>query len=155
VDATLIVAGDGPSAGAARAAATDAGLDDRVHFVGEVADEERAAYYHAADVFVLPSVSRGESFGIALLEAMACGTPVVSTELGTGTSWVNEHGSTGLVVPPGDAPGIASALRSLLADDARRAAMGAAGVERVRRHFTSDQMLAALRNLYVGAAQAR
>ncbi len=155
VDGTLLVVGDGPSAPAARSAARSNGVEDRVVFVGQIPDAERSAYYHAADVFALPATNRGESYGIALVEAMATGTPVVSTELGTGTSWVNEHGRTGLVVPAGNAAALAAALRELLVDPSRSAAMGRAAQHRVAENFTRDQMLASLRGLYEEAFQAR
>ena len=122
------------------AAGPAAGLNDRVHFLGEQPDSAVLALYHAADIFVLPSTNRAETFGIVQLEAMACGRPVICTELGTGTSYVNQNDVTGLVVPSNDAPALAAAVRRLLADAAaacahgcRRAAAGADGVQH-RRH---------------------
>jgi rhamnosyl/mannosyltransferase len=151
-DATLLVVGDGPLRGELEARARDGGV--RVEFVGEVADHQRPAYLHAADVFVFPGTNRGEAFGIVQVEAMATGTPAVSTELGTGTSWVNQHGATGLVVPPRDPHALASALHTLISDDALRRRMGAAASARVREHLTRSRMLADLRELYESAAQA-
>jgi rhamnosyl/mannosyltransferase len=131
------------------------GLIDRVRFIGAVADDDRAAYYHAADVFVLPAISRGESYGIVQVQAMAAGTPSISTEVGTGTSWVNVHGSTGFVVPPRDAAALADAINHVLGDDELRTAMGHAAQQRVAEHLTRDRMLADLRKLYEEASQAR
>jgi rhamnosyl/mannosyltransferase len=153
VDADLVVVGDGPRRASLVAAARAAGLDGRrARFVGAVADEERAGWLRAADVFVLPSVSRAEAFGIAMLEAMACGTPVVSTELGTGTSWVNRHCRTGLVVPPGDPSALATALNTLLGDDARRRAYGEAAAHRVRTQFSEKAMVDRLADVYRSVA---
>ena len=101
-EARLLVVGDGPMQGAWEAETQRLGLADRVHFLGEVPEGDLPAYYHACDLFVLPADQRSEAFGAVLLEAMASGRPVVSTELGTGTSWVNRHGETGWVVPPAD-----------------------------------------------------
>ena len=86
------------------------GLGDRVRFMGEVSDDDLLAWYHACDVLVLPSVSRQEAFGMVQLEAMLCGHPVISTELQTGTSWVNQHERTGLVVKPGNVGELRDAL---------------------------------------------
>jgi glycosyltransferase involved in cell wall biosynthesis len=154
-DATLLLVGDGPLRDEAASLIERLGVGDRTKLVGEVADDERAAYYHAADVFIFPGVSRGESYGIAQLEAMATGTPSISTELGTGTSWVNQHNQTGLVVPPRDARALADAISSVLADDERRAAMARAAQERARTELSRDRMLASLRTMYDDAVQAR
>jgi rhamnosyl/mannosyltransferase len=153
VDATLVIVGDGPLRAELEERARD--LRDRVVFAGEIADDERAAYYHAADVFIFPGTSRGESYGIVQVEAMATGTPSISTELGTGTSWVNQHGQTGLVVPPRDPRALADAINTLLADDALRARMASAAQLRVRERLSRDRMLADLRRVYEEVAQAR
>ncbi len=135
VDAMLLIVGTGPEAARLGAMTYDLGLAEKVHFLGDVGDEWLPAIYQAADVFVLPSSHRSEAFGIVLLEAMAAGTPLVSTELGTGTSWVNQDGVTGLVVPPRDEKALVAAVNRLLADDALRQEMGARGQERARSEF--------------------
>ena len=104
-EATALIVGIGPMAEEWQQQAAAAGLNDRVHFLGEQPDPAVLALYHAADIFVLPSTNRAETFGIVQLEAMACGRPVICTELGTGTSYVNQNGVTGLVVPSNDAAG--------------------------------------------------
>lgn len=141
MDATLLVVGDGPEREQLEQLAAQYGIADRVRFVGRVADQELPAYYHAADVFVLPSHLRAEAFGIVLLEAMASGLPVVSTELGTGTSVVNQHGVSGFVVPPADPHALARAIYVLLANDDLRCWMGAQARERVVAHYTHDRMI--------------
>lgn len=148
VEGTLLIVGDGPKRAELALEVTRGNVERKVVFVGQVRDEERASYYHAADVFVLPSTSRAESFGISMLEGLACGTPAISTELGTGTSWVNVHGETGLVVPARDPGTLASAINKLLSDDRIRLEMSKAAMERVRTHFTRKQMLRALSDLY-------
>lgn len=119
-EARLVVVGDGPMRSTWEAEAQGLGVADRVHFVGEVGQEELPAYYHACDLFVLPADQRSEAFGAVLLEAMASGRPVISTELGTGTSWVNRHGETGWVVPPADPEALGQAVRHLLEDEPLR-----------------------------------
>lgn len=137
----LAVVGDGPEAPRLQALASARALSDRVHFCGELPDHHMPGAYQAADVVVLPSTSRAEAFGLAQLEAMAAGTPVVSTAVGTGVEVVNEHGVTGLVVPPGDARALAAALADLLADDDRRQRLGRQAASRARRRFSMDSMV--------------
>lgn len=139
--ARLVLAGAGLEAGVG-ALARDLGVADRVSFIGETANLGLRDWYHAADVFCLPSSHRSEAFGIVQIEALAAGTPVVSTELGTGTSYVNQHGETGLVVPPRDPAALASALNRVLGDPALRARFGRTAAVRARGEFTAATMLA-------------
>jgi glycosyltransferase involved in cell wall biosynthesis len=148
VTAKLLIVGDGPRRPALEAAAQNNLPRHKVEFLGEIPIEQRAAYFHAADVFVLPSTSRAEAFGIAMLEAMACGTPAISTDVGTGTSWVNVSGETGVVVPPGDPGALSGAIKALLGDDRLRKRLGEAAAQRVREHFTKERMLQSLASLY-------
>ena len=147
VDATAVLVGEGPLRGELEAQARRL-PPDRVRFVGGVSDRELTAHYHAADLFVLPSVTRAEAFGVVQLEAMACGVPVVSTDLPSGVPWVNEDGKTGLVVPPGDADRLRTALDSLLRDGPRRAELGRYARRRVERDFTLGRMAALTSQLY-------
>ena len=103
---------------------------------------------------MLPSTNRAEALGIVQLEAMACGMPVICTELGTGTSYVNRHGETGLVVAPNSTPALAAAINCLLADPKRRAQMGAAGRQRVLEAFTSQEMIRRTISFYEEALAA-
>jgi len=141
LSATLVIVGTGPEEQRLRALAQAYGLARRVHFAGWVPHKELPLYYHAADAFVLPSHLRAEAFGTVLLEAMATGLAVVSTELGTGTGEVNQHGITGFVVPPGDPHALARALQVLLANDDLRQQMGARGQQRVVKEYTPARML--------------
>ncbi|BAL99078.1 MULTISPECIES: glycosyltransferase [Caldilinea] len=146
--AEFLIVGVGPLAEALHRQAQHSGVAERVHFLGELSDEEVTALYHAADVFVLPSTNRAETFGIVQLEAMACGLPVICTELGTGTSYVNQHGVTGLVVPPNDPEALAAALQQLLEHPEQRRAFGAAGRRRIEQAFTRQEMLRRTLALY-------
>jgi lipopolysaccharide/colanic/teichoic acid biosynthesis glycosyltransferase/glycosyltransferase involved in cell wall biosynthesis len=143
-----VIVGSGPLEAALRRRCEALGLCDGVHFVGEVSDEDLAALYRACAVLVLPSIARNEAFGLVQLEAMACARPVVSTDLPTGVPWVNQHGRTGLVVPPGDPRALRAALRRLLADPALREKLGEDGRRRVAREFTVPGMVRATTALY-------
>ena len=148
VDATVLIAGDGPQRAAIETLVSNLGLQQRVHLLGHVSDDDAVAYLHACDLFVLPSVTRAETFGVVQLEAMACGKPVISTNLPTGVPWVNQDGKTGLVVTPGDEMALASALGTLVADRPLRERMGASALRRVMEEFTADRMAAQSASLY-------
>ena len=147
IGATTLLVGEGPLRSRLEAQTRELGLS-RVHFLGEVSDTELTALYHAADLFVLPSVTRQETFGVVQLEAMACGVPVVSTNLPSGVPWVNQHDKTGLVVPPGDVDALRRALHALLTDRPRREALGRYAQARVNREFTLTRMVRLTSRLY-------
>ncbi|MFN2115288.1 MAG: glycosyltransferase [Anaerolineae bacterium] len=147
-EARLMMIGGGPEGPALRRQAESAGVAERVDWLGEVPDEDLPAALAAADVFVLPSTARSEAFGIVMLEAMAAGLPLVSTELGTGTSWINQHGHTGLVVEPGNHEALAAAINGILADDDLRQRLGRSALERVRAEFDADQMVERVMAVY-------
>ncbi len=144
----LVIAGSGPMEAEWRALAESLGVADRVIFAGEVPDADLPAYYHAADLFVLPANSRAEAFGTVLVEAMAAGRACVTTEVGTGTSWVVQDGVTGRVVPPRDPAALAGAIALLLADAERRRAIGLAAAARARAEFDERVMIDRVLNVY-------
>ena len=113
------------------------GIEEEVHFVGHVDHGMLPKYYAAADLFVLPS--RMDNFPLVLVEAMACGLPVVATRVG-GIPEVVEDGVTGLLVPPNDSRALAEAINSLLDDPQRMRSMGVEGRQRVMEHFTWDKV---------------
>lgn len=133
------------------ALAAELGLSERVHFVGEQSEEDLRAWYHAADVFALPAVERSEAFGLAQVEAQAAGLPVVTTDVGTGTSYVTLHGRTGFVVPPDDVWALARALHVLVANPDLARALGAAGRARAAREFSLKRMLDRIEAVYAEA----
>ena len=145
--ATLIIAGDGPLRKFLGTLTQSLGVDGRVLFTGVLAEDTYPALFTAADMFVLPSTHRTEAFGIVALEAMASGLPLVTTELGTATSFYNEHGATGFVVPPGDVRALAESLSALAGSAELRARMGRAARERVK-DFSLSAMLDAYEAIY-------
>jgi len=136
----VVIAGDGPMRSQWMAHASAIAGCATFEFPGALSDGDVKAWMHAADALVLPSITRAEAFGVVQLEAMASGTPVISTNLPSGVPWVNRHGETGLVVTPGDVSALRSAIETLLADAPLRSRLGAAGIERVRSDFTLDRM---------------
>lgn len=146
-----LIAGEGPLRADLETLARELGLTARVRFLGRVPDADLPALYHQADVFVLPSTSRAEAYGMVMTEAMAAGLPCITTELGTGTSYVVEHEVTGLVVPPNNVAALAQALRRLMTDSALRATMGQAGRARALALFSEAHMLERLEDLYQAA----
>lgn len=139
-DVGVMIGGRGPLTDSLTALARDAGVADRVDLVGRIPDAELPAYYHACDVFCMPSVSRAEAFGFVQIEAMFCGKPVVCCELNNGVTWVNRHEVTGLVVPPADAAALAAALRRLRDEPGLRARLGKQAKQRALAEFSIDAM---------------
>lgn len=144
----LLLIGSGPYEPQLKKLTADMGMSGRVFFLGERGDEEVNAFLKACDIFVLPSIYRSEAFGLAQLEAMACGRPVISTELATGTSYVNKHNSTGIVVPPGDTDMLAHSINTLMKDPCLREKYGTAGMCRVQDYFNEEQMIDNVLEIY-------
>jgi rhamnosyl/mannosyltransferase len=155
INAELWIGGRGPLTESFRQAAREAGVADRVRFVGFIPDAELIAYYDACDVFCMPSTERAEQFGLVQLEAMHCGKPVVATRLGTGVEYVTLDEVTGLLVEPGNEPALAQALNRLLGDPALRARLGEAGRRRVAEEFSVRQMVDKTAALYRRLVPAR
>lgn len=141
-DVHLAVLGDGELRASLEALAAAEGLTDRVHFVGWWTDIPAAM----ADLDVIVLSSRNEGTPVSLIEAAACGRPVVTTDVG-GVRSVVAHDETGLLVPAGDAEALSDAIGAVLADSARAKAMGAAGRRSVER-FTLERLTGDIRALY-------
>jgi len=147
VPARLWIVGDGPMGPSLRAEAKRLGLGDQVIFTGQVPDTELPAFYQAADILVLPSSERSEAYGLVQVEAMTSGLPVICTELGTGTTYVNRHGETGLVVPPKDPAALTSAIVTLLGDRSLRQRLSA-GARARSELFSAENMLRIIGEVY-------
>lgn len=121
---------------------------DNVIFLGEVTEPHKMALLRGCLGFVFPSNQRSEAFGLSLVEAAMCGRPMISCELGTGTSYVNEAGKTGLVVPPSDPTRLAEAINRFIDSPAEAANWGQAARDRYIRLFTADRMGKSYTDLY-------
>jgi len=148
VDGHLLIVGDGPLRRELETQTAESGLQDKVTLLGEIHNDDIVPYYHAADVFALASVARSEAFGIVQLEAMACGKPVVNTNLDSGVPWVSQDGVTGITVPPKDPVALAGAITKLLDDADMRKQYGAAARLRVETEFSQDLMVARMLETY-------
>ena len=148
LEAILFIVGEGPSREGLMRLVEANGLKDKVYFLGTVQAEELVSYYHACDLFVLPSVDTAEAFGIVQLEAHACGKPVVSTDLPTGVPYANLDGITGLIVPPRSPSKLAEAINRLLKDDRLRLRLGRQAKERVSSEFTEEIMARKILEVY-------
>jgi len=153
VQGHLLLVGEGPLRPELQRLVASRGLSERVSFLGVVAD--LVPFYHAADVFVLPSIARSEAFGIVQIEAMAAGTPVVNTSLDSGVPFVSPHGTTGLTVQPKDSVALAGAIGSLLDDDQLRAACSKAAQFRARSEFSAEKMRERTQAIYEECAGRR
>jgi glycosyltransferase involved in cell wall biosynthesis len=151
IPARLLVVGSGPMEEEWKALAAQTGVGEKITWLGEVSDADLPAFYHAADIFVLPASHSSEAFGLVQVEAMAAGLPVVCTELGTGTTYVNRDGVTGLVVPPLDADALGEAINRLIANPDARRSMGKAASVR-SSEFDLDRMVDQVLALYENVA---
>ena len=143
VPSHLLLIGDGTEIESARHLVLELGISRHVTFLGPI--PQVAEILAQLDLFLLPSES--ESFGLAALEAMACGVPVVSTRTG-GIPEVVEHNVTGILCEVGDYTAMASAAISLLEDRARHAAMAAAARRRASESFPQDRIVTQYEAVY-------
>ena len=156
-DASFVVAGEGSSLEAKKRLAASFGVEGRVRFLGRVSQENLPKLYAACDVFVLPSVSRLEAFGIVALEAMATGKPVVVADI-PGVREVIEDGREGLLADPVNPQDLAGRIRALLAEPATAKEMGRRGREKVLSTFSIEKVTDQIEAVYAsvgGAVKAR
>jgi len=155
VDRPLVIVGDGPERIRLEKRRATLGLQDKVHFAGRIGHRELVQHLHACELFVFPASHRSEAYGLSLVQALACGKPAVSTRLGTGTSFVNVDGETGLVVEPRDAGALSHAIKVLLGDPGLRRQFGTKGRERARELFGKERMVEEIWCLYRELVSAR
>ncbi|SEO64517.1 glycosyltransferase family 4 protein [Pseudomonas sp. NFACC39-1] len=139
VDYPVVIVGAGPLEKELHAQAQALGLRN-LHFLGRLGDEDKVALLELSYAIVFPSHLRSEAFGISLLEGAMYGKPMISSEIGTGTSYINIHNETGLVVPPSHPEAFREAMRTLWDNPAQAREMGIRAEERYRQLFTSEEM---------------
>lgn len=128
------------------------GLGERVRLLGSVDDYERIKLMRLADVFVMPSVTNAETFGLVQLEAMAAGRPVVNTALDTAVPRVARHGVEAITVPPGDVEKLGEAIDTLVRDPERRRRMGLAARTRALTRYSATAFKQGMETVYRDAA---
>ncbi len=148
----VVIAGDGPEGSRLQQLAHQRSLRN-VHFAGIVSDAEKVALIRNCRAIVFPSNARSEAFGITLLEGAMLGRPLICTELGTGTTYINQHHKTGLVIRPNDARALRDAMLKLSADPEYADHLGQAARERFQRLFSSQVLGTRLAGLYQQLAQ--
>lgn len=143
----VVILGGGHLEMELKAQANQLGLSN-VHFLGGLPDEDKAALLTLCYAFVFPSHLRSESFGISLLEGAMYGKPMISCEIGSGTTYINIAGETGLVVPPRDSVALAQAMNELWNQPAVAASMGEAAAQRFEGMFSADSMAKSYAEIY-------
>lgn len=143
----LVIVGAGPVEEELKAQAQRDHLDN-VFFVGAVSDEDKVALLELCYAVTFPSNLRSEAFGISLLEGAMYGKPMISSEIGTGTSYINQHAKTGLVVPPNDPVAFRKAMDHLWAHPEQAKQMGHQAESRYWGYFSAKRMAEGYDNLY-------
>ncbi|OOV89108.1 glycosyltransferase [Pseudomonas sp. MF4836] len=143
----LLIVGAGPMEQELMLMAARNGLDN-VHFIGQVHEQDKINLLEACYAVIFPSHLRSEAFGIGLLEGAMLGKPLICSEIGTGTSYINQNGHTGIVVPPADARALRSAMQTLWDDDELAQRFGQAARLRYLELFTAKRMGLAYSELY-------
>ncbi|ARU32293.1 glycosyl transferase family 1 [Sulfuriferula sp. AH1] len=146
-DYPIVIVGAGPLEQELKAQAARLGLRN-IYFLGRLPDEDKAALLSLCYGFVFPSHLRSEAFGISLLEGAMYGKPMISCEIGTGTTFINIANETGLVVPPDDPVAFRQAMRYLWEHPEMAADMGKRAEDRYWKQFTADQMVQSYVALY-------
>ncbi|WP_444943982.1 glycosyltransferase [Microbulbifer sp. ZKSA006] len=150
----VVIAGKGPEMERLRALSQGLGADNII-FAGFVSDEEKVALMSLCRAVVFPSHLRSEAFGVTLIEGLMNGKPLVSCEIGTGTSYVNSDGETGYVVRPADPDSLREAMDKLWHEPERAVEMGRAGRRRFEALFTAEKMVSSYQRLYQDVLEQR
>jgi rhamnosyl/mannosyltransferase len=145
-DNRVVIVGAGPVEADLKRQALQLGLTN-VTFLGAVSDEDKVALLKLCRCVIFPSHLRSEAFGVTLLEGAMYGKPLISSEIGTGSSYVNIDGVTGFVVPPNDSAALRDAMQRIRTD-AVVADMGCRARERFETLFTADKMAQSYVDLY-------
>lgn len=142
----VVIVGQGPMERNLKAQARELKLSN-VRFMGALADEDKIALFKLSKAIVFPSHIRSEAFGVSLLEGAMFGKPLISAEIATGSSYVNIHDKTGLIVPPEDPLALRNAMQCIL-EESRSSEKGSHARARYEELFTADKMALNYLKLY-------
>jgi rhamnosyl/mannosyltransferase len=142
----VVIVGNGPMEAELKLAAGQ--NSNNIHFLGSLSDGDKIALLGLCKGFVFPSHLRSEAFGLSLVEAAMFGKPMISCEIGTGTSYVNLDRETGFVVPPNDVDALSKAMKFIWGNEKEVAALGAAARTRYLECFTAEKMCSEYYRLY-------
>jgi glycosyltransferase involved in cell wall biosynthesis len=154
-NAYLVLGGEGPLTAQLKTQAQQLGGSERVRFAGRLDQAELAAHYHACDIFCLPSVTPNEAFGIVQIEAMACGKPVICTQLNNGVNDINPHIHTGLTIPASNPNALAQAIGQLQHDQPLRQGLGRNAQQHTKNTFSIQHMNKLLMEVYENVRKRR
>ena len=146
-DYPIVIVGSGPIETELKEQVAQLGLRN-IHFLGKLHDEDKIALLTLCYAVVFPSHLRSEAFGISLLEGAMYGKPMISSEIGSGTTFINIAGDTGLVIPPSDPIALRHAMQYLWEHPEHALEMGRRAEERYWKHFMADQMVKSYADLY-------
>lgn len=147
LDYPIVIVGAGPIEQELKAQARALSLTN-IYFLGYLPDTDKVALLMLCFSVLFPSHLRSEAFGIALLEGAMYGKPMISSEIGTGTTYINIANDTGLVIPPSDPVALRQAMRYLWEHPQESAAMGERAAKRYWTHFTAGKMVRSYVDLY-------
>lgn len=143
----ILLVGTGPIEMELKLRAQELKLNN-IYFLGKLSDEDKIVLLQLCLAVIFPSHLRSEAFGISLLEGAMFSKPLISSEIGTGTSYINVNGETGLVVPPSDPVALRQAMQFLWDNPAQGIAMGERAILRYWQLFTAEKMVAEYEKLY-------
>jgi rhamnosyl/mannosyltransferase len=146
-DVPTVIVGAGPIECSLKKRAREYGLKNLI-FLGAISEQDKMAVLSLSYAMLFPSHLRSEAFGISLLEGAMAEKPLVSSEIGTGTSFINIHGETGLVVEAGNPVSLRAAMMRIWNDEEFARDMGRRGRRRFEALFTARRMSAAYSSLY-------
>ncbi len=152
VHAPIVIAGSGPMAESINKQVSDLGVSN-VKLAGQVTQAEKISLIKQCRALILPSHLRSEAYGMVLVEAAMFGRPLITCEIGTGTSYINSHDETGLVVQPEDPIALAEAINSLLNQNELAEKFGLAARARYEKFFSGDAMGHAYASLFMEVAR--
>lgn len=152
---TVLIVGAGPLQNTLEQQAKQLSVQQKVHFLGDVSQQELKILFHACDLFVLPSTGDNETFGIVQLEAMVCGKPIVNTALNTGVPWVARDGLEAITVPPNDPARLAQAVNKLLDSPELAIELGRQAQDRALTVFNQQNFLQHTYDVYRSVIAAK